>query len=205
MKNKRNVLIAFILICCLCLSIGYAALTDTLYVDGTADVKVLGTDTDDTDFEQDFREAIYWEPVDTSSNGVTTQTTTEEDSGRTGDNDTATQPDVLTIELDSTVLTYEGASVTVTATVKNDSDYDIIATLSAAQIGNVKNKENEDVAGSTYFTIVNDWSGAQKIAQDDEKDVTFTITLSKAPTFDITDAEFHITLSAVVDEEAENS
>ena len=49
MKNKRNVLIAFILICCLCLSIGYAALTDILYIDGNASVNVVSDPADPAD------------------------------------------------------------------------------------------------------------------------------------------------------------
>ena len=60
MKNKRNVLIAFILICCLCLSIGYAAVTDILTINGTAGVLIDNPNNDDnpednpTPFEENF-------------------------------------------------------------------------------------------------------------------------------------------------------
>lgn len=63
MKNKRNVLIAFILICCLCLSIGYAALTDTLMVDGTVNAKITSaeSDTEKTDWEKDFEGDVHFD------------------------------------------------------------------------------------------------------------------------------------------------
>ena len=39
MKNRRNLIVAFLLCACLIVGIGYAALTDTLRIDGTAAVK----------------------------------------------------------------------------------------------------------------------------------------------------------------------
>ena len=39
MKNRRNVIIAFLLCASLVVGVGYAALTDTLRIDGTANVK----------------------------------------------------------------------------------------------------------------------------------------------------------------------
>ena len=39
MKNRRNIIVAFLLCACLIVGVGYAALTDTLRIDGTATVK----------------------------------------------------------------------------------------------------------------------------------------------------------------------
>lgn len=191
MKNKRNVLIAFILICCLCLSIGYAALTDTLYVQGTATVNVLSEgDEPTTPFEKKFMEEIYWSDAKPAENTVTATRTTEAESKIDGANDTldsATKPDALLITIPAEVLTVEGDSTTITATVKNDSDYNINAVLSAVT----------DNDTSNYYTITWAWAnnGTGAINQGATADVTITVTLTKAPITDTT-ATFNMTLTA---------
>ena len=192
MKNKRNVLIAFILICCLCLSIGYAALTDTLYVKGTATVNVLSDDDTDPDvptpFEEKFMQEIYWSNA-TSTDSLTLSRVAEKDSNITGATDTldsTAKPDALLITVPAGVLTSEGDSTTINATVKNGSDYDIKATLSTV---------TNDKSG--YYTITWAWAtgSSENITQGATADVVITVTLTKAPITDTT-ATFGMTLTA---------
>ena len=53
MKNRKIVVVAFLLIAVLLLGVGYAALTDTLDITGSADVNV-------SDLEKEFEEDIYF-------------------------------------------------------------------------------------------------------------------------------------------------
>jgi hypothetical protein len=53
MKNRKVVVIAFLVIAAMMLGIGYAALTDTLDITGSADVNV-------SDLEKEFEEDIYF-------------------------------------------------------------------------------------------------------------------------------------------------
>lgn len=194
MKNKRNVLIAFILICCLCLSIGYAALTDTLYVDGKASVSVLGNEDDpttpNTPFEEKFAEEIYWSSANGETNVTCERVAEGSDKaasiGVSDKTDSAEKPDVLLITVPAGVLTSEGDSTTITATVKNDSDYNINATLSAVTENN------------QYLDIVWNWADGYDATIDEgaTANVIITVTLTTAPTTDITDATFSMTLTA---------
>ena len=191
MKNKRNVLIAFILICCLCLSIGYAALTDTLYVDGKANVNVLGNETDpntpDTPFEQKFADEIYWSAASCADTTVTCERVAEDNGiGVAGTTDSAAKPDVLMITIPDGVLTSEDDSTTITATVTNGSDYNINAVLSVVTENN------------QYLDITWDWADGYDATIDEgaTANVVITVTLTTAPTADIDDAAFSMTLTA---------
>lgn len=140
MKNKRNVLIAFILICCLCLSIGYAALADDLYVDGDATLKVLSADGEDpTPWEEDFMEGIKFTEVTKQSNDVTATIGNETNPG-TGDDGLN---DLLTISVPGGVLTPDNRSTTITATITNSSQY--AARITSADINATYT--------NTYFTV----------------------------------------------------
>lgn len=190
MKNKRNVLIAFVLICCLCLSIGYAALTDTLYVDGKANVNVLGNEEDpntpDTPFEDKFTEEIYWSAASGETNVTCERVAEGNGIGTAGTTDSSAKPDVLKIVIPDGVLTVEGDSTTINATVTNGSDYNINAALSVVT-------ESND-----YLDISWAWAPGYSSAINEgaTADVVITVTLTTAPTADIDDAAFSMTLTA---------
>lgn len=190
MKNKRNVLIAFILICCMCLSIGYAALTDTLYVDGKANVSVLGSEEDlstpDTPFEQKFADEIYWSAANGETNVTCSRVAEGNGIGVADKTDSTVKPDVLLITIPAGVLTAEGDSTTITATVTNGSDYNINAVLSVVTENN------------QYLDISWDWATGYDATIDEgaTADVVITVTLTTAPTADIDNAAFSMTLTA---------
>ena len=140
MKNKRNVLIAFILICCLCLSIGYAALADELHVTGGAALKVVsGNGETPTPWEENFMEGIKFTAVGDLDKNVTAFIGNETNSG-TGDDG---EGDLLTISVPGGVLTPDKKSTTITATITNSSMYSAVIT-------------SEDITTEytdTYFTV----------------------------------------------------
>ena len=64
MKNRKIVIVAFLLIATLLLGIGYAALTDTLDITGSADVNV-------SDLEKEYEEDIYFSAAVANETGNT--------------------------------------------------------------------------------------------------------------------------------------
>lgn len=72
MKNRRNVIIAFLLCVSLIVGVGYAALTDTLTVDGKARISA-GTAA------EEFNEDIKFERVVSQDNCVATISATDND------------------------------------------------------------------------------------------------------------------------------
>ena len=185
MKNKRNVLIAFILICCLCLSIGYAALTDTLYIDGKASVNVVSDPADPLDpttpFEEDFNNDVHF----TNSSNTSVAVIEEDQDGNAND--------LLTITVPDNAFSPENKTVSYTVDIINEStDYD------------AKVKLNESGTGETSgnnFSYEVKWTdgttGEKTIAKNDGiANVTITITLITTPTEDILPETFAVTYTA---------
>ena len=185
MKNKRNVLIAFILICCLCLSIGYAALTDTLYIDGKASVNVVSDPADPLDpttpFEEDFNNDVHF----TNSSNTSVAVIEEDQDGNAND--------LLTITVPDNAFSPENKTVTYYVDIINEStDYD------------AKVKLNESGTGETSgnnFSYEVKWTdgttGEKTIAKNDGiANVTITITLITTPTEDIPTEIFAVTYTA---------
>ena len=194
MKNKRNVLIAFILICCLCLSIGYAALTDTLYVTGKADVTVLGNEDDpnthNTPFEQKFADEIYWSAAVPEESGEGKVTAT------IGPDEQDEEKDKVTITVPAGILTHEGDSTVVYATIKNDSDYNAEITWTNPT-GNITGTAADGKAGT--YSVSYEWnvSGFNGVIAEDggTSVVKITIKLVNAPLADDT-CSFSLTFTA---------
>lgn len=101
MKNKKVVILSFLLVAVLCVGVGFAALTDILDIQGTAEVG-------NTAAEEAFNEDIYFSAAVANETG--------NDAAVLADNDKAT----------FTAKTLKGKddTVTFTFTVKNDGDLD---------------------------------------------------------------------------------
>lgn len=185
MKNKRNVLIAFILICCLCLSIGYAALTDTLYIDGNVSLNVV-SDPDDPDdpttpFEEDFNNDVHF----TNSSDTTVAVI-----GADQDGDAL---DLLTITVPDNAFSPTVKTVSYTVDIINKStDYDASVVLNEVGTG--------ETSGNNFSYEVkwtNGGTGAKTIAKNNgTENVTITINLITTPTKDIPTETFAVTYTA---------
>ena len=153
MKNRRNIIVAFLLCACLIVGVGYAALTDILDVTGSADVNQSAA-------EEAFNEDIFFSAAVANEAGNTASVNAD-------NNDKAS--------FTANTLKGKGDKVTFTFTIKNDGDVNATVTPKLnATLGNT-NPE--------YFSIVSDWDGATKdLAAHSEITYTLTVELLKTPT-----------------------
>ena len=153
MKNRRNIIVAFLLCACLIVGVGYAALTDVLDITGSADVNQSAA-------EEAFNEDIYFSAAVANQTGNTASVNSD-------NNDKAS--------FTAKTLKGKGDKVTFTFTIKNDGDVAALVTPKLnASLGNT-NPE--------YFSIVSDWNGeAKTLPANSEITYTVTVELLKTPT-----------------------
>ena len=168
MKNTKS-LIAFLVIAVMLLGIGYAALTDTLDITGSADVNQSAA-------EEAFNSDIYFSAAVANETGNTASVNAD-------NNDKAS--------FTANTLKGKGDKVTFTFTIKNDGDVDATVTPKLnATLGNT-NPE--------YFSLTSDWGGGSKVlAAGSEVTYTLTVELLKTPTETIA-GSFLVELTAVAE------
>ena len=153
MKNRRNVVVAFLVVAVMLLGIGYAALTDVLDINGSVDVNQSAA-------EEAFNEDIFFSAAAANEAGNTASVNAD-------NNDKAS----------FTINTFKGKDdvATFTFTIKNNGDVDANVTPKLnASLGNT-NPE--------YFAIESDWDGDTKLLEAGEEiTYTLTITMLKTPT-----------------------
>ena len=173
MKNRRIVVVAFLLAAVMLLGVGYAALTDTLDVTGSADVDVNG-------LNKEFEEDIYF------SAAVANEGTPNTASVNSDNNDKAS--------FTAKSLKKKDDVATFTFTINNDSAHDVVVTPKLnATLGNTNTE---------YFELTSDWAGAAKtIPAGSTMTYTVTIKLVKDPT-DAVAGSFLVELTAVADNTA---
>lgn len=113
MKKRRSTIIVFLLVATLCLSVGYAAITDILDIQGTAEVNIQGV-------ESDFDTHVFFSAV-SSGEGYTASIN--------GDN-----KDKGSFTISG--LKEKNQEITVTYTIKNDHDLDAVVTPRLKQSSN---------------------------------------------------------------------
>lgn len=164
MKNRKTVIVAFLLVAALLLGVGYAALTDTLTIKGTFAANV-------SDYTDEFEEDIYFSAVSniTYSNGKT--------EGATAVLDAGDKPDNGTITINAGTLINVGDYIEVTYTIKSESDLAVKVTLA-------------EIATLDHFTVTTDWTAGQEVAfaaGGAEKTVKVKVQLTKTPDTDISE------------------
>lgn len=177
MKNRRNIIVAFLLCAVMLLGIGYAALTDVLDITGTADI------TMDV-LEKELNTKVYFKSATAVNPTVGDLTNTA--SVNSDNNDKASfTANTLKNKDDIAVFTF---------VIKNEYEVDVVVTPTLhASLGNTKPE---------YFDISSDWDGQPKtIAAGAEQSYTVTIKLIKSPTETIS-GSFSIELTAVADNSA---
>ena len=132
MKNRRNVVVAFLVVAVMLLGIGYAALSDTLDITGSADVNQSAA-------EEAFNEDIYFSAAVANETGNTASVNAD-------NNDKAS--------FTAATLKGKGDKVTFTFTIANDGD--LAATVTPKLNATLGNTNTE------YFSLVSDWDGASK-------------------------------------------
>jgi uncharacterized repeat protein (TIGR01451 family) len=155
------------LVAVMLLGIGYAALSDTLDITGSADVNQSAA-------EEAFNEDIYFSDAKANETGNTASINAD-------NNDKAS--------FTANTLKGKGDKVTFTFTIKNDGD--VAATVTPKLNATVGNTNTE------YFDITSDWDGAPTdLAAHSEITYTVTVELLKTPTETIS-GSFLVELTAV--------
>lgn len=169
MKNRKTVVVAFLLVAVMLLGVGYAALTDVLDITGSADVNQSAA-------EEAFNQDIYFSAAVANETGNTASVNAD-------NNDKAS--------FTANTLKGAGDKVTFTFTIKNDGD--VAATVTPTLNASTGNTKPE------YFKISSDWNGqAKELAAGGTLNYTVTVELIKTPTETIS-GSFLIELTAVSD------
>lgn len=174
MKNRKTVIVAFLLVAVMLLGVGYAALTDTLTIIGNAHIDV---DTANKAFD----EKVYFSDAQaTSSTG------------------TGTTADVASYNADDATFTANklavvGEKSVFTFTITNDSNVDAIISVSDTKLSGAANPSNSN---EDKFTVEYSYPDGMNITkQGGTITVVVTVTV-KEPVTAATSATFGIELTA---------
>ena len=147
MKNRRNIIVAFLLCACLIVGVGYAALTDTLRIDGTAAVKHENANNV-------FDGCVVFD--NTITHGVNQLDTIEY----------GADADTATVTVNS--LTVEGSTAIFELIIKNNYQEDIYVFPTI--------DESSALYDKTLIGLSSTWQGTMhKIAS--ESTITYTLTV----------------------------
>ena len=170
MRNRKNVIVAFVLVAVMLMAVGYAALTDILDITGSADVNQSAA-------EEAFNEDIYFVSAAANQEGNTASVNTD-------NNDKAS----------FTAKTLKGAGdkATFTFVITNDGDVDAEGTPK------ISSNTNEAFFKITSDWMVGGVSTPKTLAAGSQLSYTVTVELLQTPTETI-GGSFVIELTAVGD------
>ena len=185
MKQRRTVVLAFLLIAAMALGVGYAALSDQLTMTGTATVGRVAADAE-------FDEDIYILSATALGDGTPNTASL-----------VPTNNNKATFTVNS--LSLEGETAQFSFVIANAGDHEAAVSIAGMSISDYNTadavKDNDD---DGYFSIATDWTDNKSTlpaATDAEHPgtvtLTITITLEKPITIE-TGADFTIEVSAVV-------
>ena len=174
MKNRKFVVVAFLLVAVLLLGVGYAALTDTLTIIGNAHI-----DLDQANIT--FDEKVYFSAAAaTSSTGTGT---VDDVASYTADDATFTANKLATV----------GQQSVFTFTIKNDSNVDAVISVNPTKLSGAENPSNSN---TQKFTVEYAYPQGQTIAKNGGT-ITVVVTVTvKEPVTAATSATFGIELTA---------
>ncbi len=178
MKNRKIVVVAFLLIAVLLLGVGYAAVTDTLTIIGNAHIDMGQVETT-------FDQNIYFSAaVATSSTGTGT---TDDVASFTPDDATFTA-NKLAIVGEKSVFTF---------TITNDGNVDAVISVNATKLSGDTNPSNSN---TEKFTVTYAYPDGMTVAKDGGT-ITVVVTVEVAnPVTTATSATFGIELTATSEE-----
>ena len=152
MKKRRTLIISLLLVAALALGIGYAALTDVLDINGSADVYQAAA-------EEAFNEDVYFSAAVANEDGNVA-------SVDANDNDMAS--------FTASTLKGKGDYATFTFIITNDGDVDAVVTPSFASDGNT-NAEYFSIVSDWN-------AQPKTLKAGESLEYTVTVTLLKTPT-----------------------
>lgn len=167
MKNRKTVVVAFLLVAAMMLGVGYATLTDTLVINGTADISV-------EDAQSAFNDDIYFSDAVANDLGNIAEIGT----------------DVDMASFTASNLKGAGDKATFTFTIKNAGDLDADITPSLASNDHEANFNiYSDWRDGNNAIITKTLEAGETITY------TVTVVLKNTPTAALT-GSFHINLEA---------
>ena len=169
MKNRKNVLIVFVVLAILCLGIGYAALTDTLVINGTVggSSQNAGNVEDESLFNLEY----------VTDNEPTVNLTKATGSTLTA---TASYANAETATITVSNMCVKNEKVIATFTIKNSSSEDYIAELSAV-LSTVYDAES-----AQYLEVSYSFEGDGGILSAEHDEDQQTVVIKKDGTATIT-------------------
>ena len=174
MRNRKTVVVAFLLAAVMLLGVGYAALTDTLTIIGNAHVDI---DTANKTFD----ERVYFSAAEATT---TTGTGTTEDVASFNTDDATYTVNKLAVVGEKSVFTF---------TITNKSNVDAAISVETNKLSGSVNPSNSN---ETKFEVEYAYPDGMKITkQGGTIDVTVTVTLIQ-PVTSATSATFGIELTA---------
>ncbi len=174
MKNRKTIVTAFLLVACMLIGVGYAALTDTLTIIGNAHIDL---DVANTVFD----EKVYFSASEATS--TTGTGTTADVASHSSDDATFTANKLATV----------GQQSVFTFTIKNDSNVDALISVAATKLSGAVNPSNSN---EQKFDVSYAYPDGMSIAKNGGTiDVVVTVTV-KDPVTAATSATFGIELTA---------
>lgn len=125
MKNRKTVVVAFLLVAVMLLGVGYAALTDTLTIVGNATIDMTGA-------QSNFDEKIYFSDAAVLTHGT----------GNASGDQAAYTADDATYQLHS--LATKGESASLKFEITNDSNVPVLLSVAT---------NNPTNSNDTFFTV----------------------------------------------------
>ena len=178
MKKRRTLIISLLLVAALTLGIGYASLTDDLFVTGSAGINSEHA-------EDAFGQDIYFTRAIITGDRATAVI---------GADEHGEAADKVTITVKDGVLAGAGDSVVCALEISNVGDLDANVKLNGIVVSN-----------SEFFKVTTNWGSndTQFLEAGGTLDVVVTITVVKTPTVNV-DTTFDLTFTATAVEPAQN-
>lgn len=178
MKNRKTVIVAFLLVAALMLSVGYAAVSNVLDIQGSVSVSAEAAD-------KEFNEDIYFSGV--LKDGVLVASVVAgDDKGYTANINTNNNDKA---QFTVTGIQKEGDKAVITYRIQNDSDYEATVAPKAA----ATNTNTTDFSFDCYFGTTG--TTTTTIAAGGTADVTVEVELIKQLTA-ASSASFVVELNA---------
>ena len=111
MKNRKTVIVVFMLVACMLIGVGYAAIESNLYMNGSINLTADGA-------ESELDEDVYFTAVSNENH--------------CNANVDTTNSDIVIVRITDTnsIMAFEGDQSSFTATVQNDAGVDVVITPS---------------------------------------------------------------------------
>lgn len=174
MKNRKTIIVAFLLVAAMAIGVGYAALTDTLTIIGNAHI-----DLDEAN--KTFDEKVYFSG--SAASATTGSGTTDDVASHTADDATFTANKLAVVD-EYSVFTF---------TITNDSNVDALISVNTTKLSGVANPSNTN---EDKFTVEYTYPDGMTVAKNGGTiQVIVTVTV-REPVTSATSATFGVELTA---------